>query len=75
MLGNRYCLYHPILSIYSSRLGHQECFYVPAGDVISIAGPDPSNSQFVEVYWDSKIVKMFRTDIDDRAELVIAQAS
>ena len=75
MLGNRYCLHEPILSIFTPEDGPRECFYVPAGEMISVAGPDPANSQFVVVYWKSKNIKMFQTDILDRADLVIAQAS
>lgn len=71
MLGSRYYLQEPILSVHTAKEGQRECLYVPAGEVILIANQDP-NSQFVDVHWDSKTVKMFRQDIADRAELVNA---
>jgi hypothetical protein len=74
MLGNRYCLHEPILSVHTPREGQKECLYVPAGEVIAIASRDPLNSKFVEVHWDSKTVKMFWQDITERAEMVNAFA-
>lgn len=70
MLGNRYYVQEPILSVHAPLGGPRQCLYVPAGEVIYVEGKDPANSAFVQVSWDSKSVKVFQQDLDERAQLV-----
>ena len=70
MLRSRYYVQEPILSVQESREGQGQCLYVPAGEVILVEGPDPSNSAFLEVNWASRTVKIFQRDLEERAQLV-----
>lgn len=70
MLRNRYYVQEPILSVHAPNGGQRQCVYVPAGEVIYVEGHDPANSAFVEVSWDSKTVKIFQQDLNERAQLV-----
>jgi hypothetical protein len=69
MAEYRYCLHQDILSIHAPDREHKECFYVPAGAVVSVDTAHEDHN-LVEVHWDSKTVLMFFQDIQDRAELL-----
>lgn len=70
MLRNRYYVQEPILSVHTPPGGPQQCLYVPAGEVVYLERSDPANHAFVEITWDSKVVKIFQQDLYDRAQLV-----
>ena len=67
MAEHRYCLHHDILSVHTPDREHKECLYIPAGAVVSVDVAQ-ENEKFVEVHWNSKTVRMFLQDIQDRAE-------
>lgn len=69
MAEHRYCLHQDILSVHTPDHEHKECLYVPAGAVVSFDTPQ-DDKKFVEVHWNSKTVRMFLQDIQDRAELI-----
>ena len=67
MSEHRYCLHQDILSVHAPDRDHKECFYVPAGAVVSVHTAQ-EDEKLVEVHWNSKTVRMFLQDIQDRAE-------
>jgi glycyl-tRNA synthetase alpha subunit len=69
MAEYRYCLHQDILSVHVPDRDHKECLYVPAGAVVSV-DPAQEDDRFVQVHWDSKTVRMFLQDIQERAELI-----
>ena len=70
MATNLYCLQEDILSIENRPAGDRECFYVPAGAVVSVLN-EPNADQFVEVQWNAKTVLMFDVDIKERAQPLV----